>query len=168
MRERVHVTWSRIDLADMSADQIRFAKAKLKEAWEAELPPEAVYRHTGLSPEDIEQIKLKDPAFAELEIESYGSLNRKSRINVARSITEDCDVASSWKYLEKTDPQFMKKPDQEKQRVIVTVAEREEALKAIMDEFDPGEISFDITPPVKKDDSATTAEPTPTPTPEGE
>lgn len=146
MREKVHVTWGRTPLEDMSAEQIKYAKEKLREAWEAELPEEAVYRHAGLSPEEIEDIKAKDPVFAELANESVGVLNRNSRINVARAITEEGDVTSSWKYLEKTDPQFQKKSElPEGSKVIVTVAEREKALRELMEEFDPGDISFDIT-----------------------
>lgn len=146
MREKVHVTWGRTPLEEMSADQIRYAKEKLREAWEAELPDEAVYRHAGLTYDEIEVIKAKDPVFAELAYESVGVLNRKSRINVAKAITEDGDVASSWKYLERTDPQFQKKGElPEGSKVIVTVAEREEALKELMAEFDPGDISFSVS-----------------------
>lgn len=148
MREKVHVTWGRTPLSEMSADQIKYAKEKLREAWDAELPDEAVHRHAGLLPEEIEILKEKDPALAEFQIESVGSLNRKSRINISRSIKDEDDVSSSWKYLEKTDPQFQKKSDlPEGSKVIVTVAEREEALRQVIEAFDPGDISFDIDTP---------------------
>lgn len=151
---KVPVTWANTPLKDMSGDQIRYAKEKLKEAWEAELPEEAVYRHTGLSKEEIEVIKDKDPVFAELAEESVGVLNRNSRINVARAITEEGDVGMSWKYLEKTDPEFKKSSSEEGSRIVVTVAEREEALKSLLENFDPGDVDFDISLPADSTDQA--------------
>lgn len=126
------ITWSRTPILKMTAEQIAYAKERLRDAWLAELPEQEVYTFTGLSKEDIDFIKERDPAFAELERECYGILNIQSRLNIADNIHSGEVPTSKW-YLEKTDPSFQKRgPLLSDDAVVITVEDRQKAIRDML------------------------------------
>lgn len=137
-RPRPAVTWRGKSLREMDAKEIKNAKKRLEEGWKAELPTLQLYSFTGLSEEQIEELKRRDPALASVENKTKGYLQACARINVARDIVEEGDVPTSKWLLEHTDDEFKpaSKIDVRGQQIIVPIEDREQEIAKMFADLD--------------------------------
>lgn len=138
MSMRPPITWHGTPLTEMTGEQILQAKERLKEAWFANLPDQAVLTFSGLTKDAIEMLKAKDPKLAAYEKEQQGMVALEARANLAKEIRLQENTTMSMRYLEKTDPEFQPKArlEMQGQTVVVPVEDREAALrKELEDKF---------------------------------
>ena len=134
---RKPITWRDKTLREMDKTEITSAIKRLKEGWKAELPPTLLCSFTGLSKEDLEEIKRKNPKMAELEKSYDGYLKAVSRVNVARDIYEAQDVKTSQWLLEHTDDDFKPaaKLDVKAQQVVVPIEDKEQEIRRMFENY---------------------------------
>lgn len=140
----IKVTWAGQGLMNMTAKEIKDAKALLKSAWSVGAPQELVEAACGLSAEDIEQIKKQDPALAHFQKNQMAVLIIQAEQNISNDVKKGNVHTSKW-VAERLDPKYSKKSDVavKGEPVILSVEDKERAISEMMEGLTVGEFTQD-------------------------
>lgn len=140
----IKVTWAGKGLLNMTAKEIKDAKALLMSAWSVGAPQDLVEAACGLSAEDIEQIRKQDPYLRDYQKNQMALLIVQAETNIGQDVKKGNVNTSKW-VAERLDPKYSKKSDVsvKGEPVVVSVEDKEKAITEMMEGLQVGEFSQD-------------------------
>lgn len=144
--KRPQVTWKGKDLHAFTKSEMIAAKRYLVEGWNSGLPEGMLCTYTGLSMEQIEELKARDKQLAEFERDHEDRLKTIARVNIAKSI-EDGNIRDSRWLLEHLDNEFkpQSKLDGNMMQIVVPVEEKQEEFAKLLERLAPVELGDEST-----------------------